>query len=80
MENDNLRLQNNYYVNEIQKLHQHQQNANYIVSASYNEEIEMLKNTILNERTFTNELKTQLDLKNAEISHLVSKETRYKET
>ena len=69
VENNNLRVQNSYYLNE---LHNCQSNTNYIVSANYEQEIDNLKNVILNERTFTNELKTQLDLKNAEISHLVS--------
>ena len=72
MEIDNLRIQNSYYLNELQNSQQQQHNNNYIVSANYEQEIENLKNVILNERTFTNELKTQLDLKNAEISHLVS--------
>jgi hypothetical protein len=71
MEIDNLRIQNSYYLNELQNSQQQQHNNNYIVSANYEQEIENLKNVILNERTFTNELKTQLDLKNAEISHLV---------
>lgn len=72
MEINNLRHQNNYYLSELQNYQQNQNNANYMVSANYEQEIDNLKNVILNERTFTNELKTQLDLKNAEISHLVS--------
>jgi ribosome-binding ATPase YchF (GTP1/OBG family) len=71
MEINNLRHQNSYYLNELQTYQQNQNNTNYMVSANYEQEIDNLKNVILNERTFTNELKTQLDLKNAEISHLV---------